>query len=282
MRLATVRRPDGSTRAARRDDEVYVELPYRDVGAVLASGTDWRNAALTASGPIHRGPDVQLAPVVLSPSKIICVGLNYRTHLHELGREEPSAPTLFAKFASALIGPKDPIVLPFESDKVDWEAELACVIGHRVRRAGPEQAADAIAGYTIANDISMRDWQWRTTQWLAGKTFDACTPIGPELVTPDELGDQPGRPELALSCVVDGQVMQQANTGDLLFSPADVVAYVSVIMTLEPGDLILTGTPGGVGAGRDPEVFLKSGVVVRTRIGDLGELVNECTRETAS
>lgn len=209
------------------------------------------------------------------------MGLNYRTHLRELGRQEPTAPTLFAKFANALIGPEDPIVLPPESEQVDWEAELACVIGQRVRRVNRQQAAQAIAGYTVANDVSMRDWQWRTPQWLAGKTFDASTPVGPHLVTPDELGGEPGHPDLTLTCEVDGEVVQEASTADLLFSPADVVAYISIIMTLEPGDLVLTGTPGGVGASRDPQVFLRVGTVVRTRIGRIGELVNQCVQESA-
>jgi len=281
MRLATIRRADGSTRAARCDGDVCVELPYGDVGELLAASPDWQTAVLNASGPTYALGQVRLAPVVRSPSKVVCVGLNYRTHLRELGREEPAAPTLFAKFANALIGPEDPIALPPESEQVDWEAELACIIGQRVRRADRQQAAQAIAGYTVANDVSMRDWQWRTPQWLAGKTFEASTPIGPHLVTADEIGGQPGRPDLMLSCEVDGQTVQEANTGDLLFSPADVVAYVSVIMTLEPGDLILTGTPGGIGAGRDPQVFLRPGSVVRTRIGSIGELVNECVREPA-
>lgn len=281
MRLATIRRPDGTTRAARCDGDVCVELPHADVGALLAAGTDWRRAAANASGRTYTLSEIRLAPVVMSPSKVVCVGLNYRTHLRELGREEPAAPTLFAKFANALIGPTDPIMIPPESEQVDWEAELACVIGQRIRRADRQQAAEAIAGYTVANDVSMRDWQWRTPQWLAGKTFDASTPVGPQLVTPEEIGGEPGRPDLMLTCEVDGQVVQEASTGDLLFSPADVVAYISVIMTLQPGDLVLTGTPGGVGAGRDPQVFLRPGAVVRTQVGSIGELVNECVTEPA-
>jgi acylpyruvate hydrolase len=149
-----------------------------------------------------------------------------------------------------------------------------------VRHVSRGQAVEAIAGYAIANDISMRDWQWRTTQWLQGKMFDASTPLGPVLVTPDELGGDAGAPDLEICCEVDDEVMQRSRTSDLLFDPADIVAYLSTILTLEPGDLILTGTPGGVGAGREPRVFLQSGQTVRTVIEGIGELVNRCEKES--
>jgi acylpyruvate hydrolase len=199
-----------------------------------------------------------------------------------MGRQLPEHPTLFAKYASALTGPTDPIPLPPESSAVDWEAELAVVIGASVRRVPTGDAGRAIAGYAVANDVSMRDWQNRTLQWLQGKTFEASTPLGPALVTPDELPGDPAVPDLDIRSEVDGVVMQLARTGDLLFGPAQCIAYISTFMTLEPGDVILTGTPAGVGMGRDPAVFLKPGQVGRIAIEGIGELVNRCEAEDAA
>lgn len=272
VRLATVRTPSG-TRAARLDGDraLLVDPPRADVGHLLADGG--LDLATTATEPAG---DLDLAPLVVRPSKIICLGLNYKSHIEEVAGKLPDHPTLFAKFPAALIGARDPIVLPKVSEMVDWEAELGFVIGRRVRNATPEEAADAIAGYTIVNDVSVRDWQWRTDQWLQGKTFERSTPVGPALVTPDEVD---GAADLLLRCEVDGEVMQEARTSDLLFKPVDVVAYVSQILTLEPGDLISTGTPGGVGVARQPAVFLRPGQVVRTTIEGLGELVNECVAD---
>ena len=180
---------------------------------------------------------------------------------------------MFAKFADALIGPRDPIQLAPESSAVDWEAELAVVVGGTVRRAGAAEAATAIAGFTVLNDVTMRDWQYRTTQWLQGKTFEATTPIGPVLVTPDEL---PGgvRPALSLTAAVDGETVQKADTSDLVFDPVALVRYVSVIMTLRPGGVIATGTPGGVGHARKPPRYLAAGMTLTTEIGGIGRLEN--------
>lgn len=280
MRLVTLRTPDG-TRAGRIEGETVVELPFPDVGALLRSGEEWRSEASERGGRELPLADVDLAPVVVAPGKIFCLGLNYLSHINELGRGTPEHPTLFAKFAATLTGPNDPIPLPPESASPDWEAELTIVVGRRCRRASREEAQLAIAGYTVANDISMRDWQWRTTQWLQGKAFEATTPIGPALVTPDELGDPPGTPDLEIRCEVDGETMQLARTGDLLFGPSETVAYISTIITLEPGDVILTGTPGGIGAGREPKLCLRPGQVVRTSIEGIGELVNHCVAEAA-
>jgi acylpyruvate hydrolase len=190
-----------------------------------------------------------------------------------MGRELPEYPTLFAKFADALIGPRDPIQLAPESSAVDWEAELAVVVGGTVRRAGAAEAEAAIAGFTVLNDVTMRDWQYRTTQWLQGKTFEATTPIGPVLVTPDEL---PGgvRPALQLTAAVDGETVQKADTSDLVFDPVALVRYVSVIMTLRPGDVIATGTPGGVGHARKPPRYLAAGMTLTTEIEGIGRLEN--------
>jgi len=271
MRWATIRTDDG-TRAARVDGDALVELDARDVGELLARGGD-----APETGTTHEVATAEYAPVVTQPGKILCQGLNYRSHIVEMGHQLPEHPTLFVKFREALIGAHDDIVLPPDSDAVDWEAELALVIGTPVRRASNAEAAAAIAGFTVANDISMRDWQYRTLEWLQGKAWEHATPVGPCLVTPDEVGGTD--PDLAIGCDVDGVVRQASRTTELVFSPANLVAYVSQFVTLEPGDLLLTGTPAGVGHGMDPPVYLAAGQVVRTTIEGLGELRNRCVAE---
>ena len=275
MRFATIRTNQG-TRAARVDGDTLIELDARDVGELLARGDD---NAPSETGTTHDLATADYAPVVTHPGKILCQGLNYRSHILEMGHELPEHPTLFAKYREALIGAHDDIVLPPDSDSVDWEAELAVVIGTRVRRATPDQAADAIAGFTVANDVSMRDWQYRTLEWLQGKTWEHATPVGPWLVTPDEVGGP--NPDLAIGCEVDGVVRQASRTSELVFSPTDLVAYVSEFITLEPGDLLLTGTPAGVGHGMHPPTYLHPGEMLRTHIEHLGELRNRCVAEHA-
>ena len=277
MRFATIRTGAGTT-AARLDGDTLIPLNASDVGELLAAG-DPASASVRAGAPGVPVADADFAQVVTNPSKIICVGLNYRTHIIETGRELPQYPTLFAKFAETLMGPNDDLAIPAVSEKVDWEAELGLIIGKPVYRASAGEAAAAIAGYTVCNDVSMRDWQRRTLQWLAGKMFARSTPAGPYLVTPDEVGDAA---DLEIGCEVDGAVMQQARTSDLLFKPADVVAYASQAITLRPGDLLLTGTTGGVGDARKPPVYLKPGQVVRTYIEGVGECVNHCVAEKAA
>jgi acylpyruvate hydrolase len=239
-----------------------------DVGTLLAV-SGWREIAAAADGPRHQFRDLDLAPLVHAPSKIVCVGLNYRTHIREMGRDMPAYPTLFAKFAATLTGAHDDIVLPAEDDALDWEAELTVVIGERCRRVGEMDAARVIAGYTVANDISMRTWQFRTKEWLQGKMWEASTPVGPALVTADEW--QPGP---VIGTRVNGELLQSASTDDLLFGPAALVAYVSTMISLQPGDLLLTGTPGGVGRAMQPPRYLHDGDVVETEISGLGLLRN--------
>jgi len=274
MRLATIRTA-GSTTVVHLVDDHAVEIGAPDVGALLARD-GWAEVVAEATGRRFELADLDFAPLVPRPPKIVCVGLNYRSHILEMGRELPRYPTLFAKFANALIGAHDDLVLPAVSDEVDWEAELGVVIGRAARRVSAAEAPAAIAGYTVVNDISMRDWQWRTGEWLQGKAFEASTPIGPWLVTPDEVDDAA---DLEVVCEVDGEVRQRARTSDLLFTPADVVSYVSQFTSLEPGDVIAMGTPGGVGAARDPKVFLSPGQVVRTAIEGLGECRTTCVAE---
>ncbi|MFI5625874.1 fumarylacetoacetate hydrolase family protein [Nocardioides sp. NPDC051685] len=269
MKLATVRAAEG-TRAVRVEADRYVDLGFPDVRRLLEA-PGWSVLA-AADGPAL-SLDTPLAAVVPEPGKVLCVGLNYRSHILEMGRDLPEHPTLFAKFADALIGAGDDIVAAPESDMVDWEAELVVVIGATVRRADPATAAAAIAGFTVMNDVTMRDWQFRTREWLQGKTFDSTTPLGPVLVTPDEL---PGgtAPACTISTTVNGDVMQSAETSDLLFTPVDLVQYISTMITLRPGDVIATGTPSGVGHARSPQVFLKAGDKVVTEISGIGRLEN--------
>ncbi len=245
---------------------------HPDVGTWLEQ-PDWQSLAAAADGPALALADVEVLTPVLRPGKIVCVGLNYRSHILEMGCELPTYPTLFAKYAEAIIGPTDPIALPPETNAFDWEAELGVVIGGTVRRASEAEAAGAIAGFTVVNDITLRDWQNRTLQWLQGKTFEGTTPVGPVLVTPDEL---PGevRPSLMMTCSVDGDEVQRADTGDLVFDPVALVRYVSTMVTLRPGDLIATGTPGGVGHARVPPRYLSAGQTVITEIDGIGRLVN--------
>lgn len=273
MRLATVR-DGGGTRAVRVDGDEAVELDAADVGEVLRRD-DWRRWADAADGTRRRADDLDYAPLVANPDKIVCVGLNYRAHILETGRDVPTHPTLFAKYRSSLVGARDEIVLPAASEMVDWEAELAVVVGARARHVGPDDAARCIAGYSVLNDVSVRDFQFRTMQWLQGKTFEHSTPVGPHLVTADE-SPGPGR---EIRCEVAGELMQKADTGDLVFGPAELVSYISSIITLEPGDIIATGTPGGIGAARKPPRFLADGELVVTAIEGVGECRNVCRKE---
>lgn len=282
MKLATLR-TGGTTRAVRLDGDVLVDLGVPDLGTLL-DRDDWAEhaAAATADGATTYPVDgAEFAPVVPRPSKVVCVGLNYRNHIQEMGRDLPEHPTLFAKFADALIGSGDDIVRPGETDAFDWEVELAVVVGSRVRRARGEAAERAIAGFTVLNDITCRDWQFRTREWLQGKMWDSTTPVGPYLVTPDEL---PGgvRPALDVRLTVDGEVMQSDTTGDLLFDPVALVEYVSTIVRLNPGDIIATGTPGGVGHARKPARYLVGGETVVTEIEGIGRLENRVVKEKSA
>ena len=272
MKLATLR-TGATTVAVRVDEREVVEVDgFTDIGALLAHA-DWKAIARAASDVTHPLDDIteeRWAPVVPNPSKIVCVGLNYRTHSLEMGRDLPEYPTLFAKYPEALIGPYDAIVLPaYAAHAVDWEAEMAIVVGSRARRLTPGQAAESIAGYSILNDVTMRDFQYRTPEWFQGKTFEATTPFGPVLVTPDEY-----HVDTDIRTEVNGEVLQHSNTGDLVFNPAALVSYISQIVTLNPGDVIASGTPGGVGHARKPPRYLKAGDTLTTAIEGIGALRN--------
>lgn len=237
-----LRRPDWRE-AARRAGEVGPSLPV-DAGLVA---------------PIHR------------PAKVLCCGLNYRAHIEEMGRGVPEVPTFFAKWADTLTGPDADISLEHgDTDKLDWEAELVVVVGAELRRSSVADCAAGIAGYTVSNDVSLRDRQWATTQWLSGKAWDATTPIGPVVVTADSF--EPA--QHTVTCRVDGEIVQHAPLDDLLFSAAELLHHAARFTRLRPGDLVLTGTPAGVGAGRDPQRFLADGQVLETEISGIGLLRN--------
>jgi len=280
VKLATIRNEDESTSAVRVEGEVAYRLNFPDVGELLRA-RDWKMRAHEESSFTVDIAQADFAPVLPRPGKIVCIGLNYAHHITEMGRDLPEFPTLFAKYPESLVGARDVIVIPPESSSVDWEAELAVVIGSTVRRATADMAPEAIAGFTILNDVTMRDWQYRSPMWLQGKTFEDSSPIGPMLVTPDELNGGT-KPDLAISSHVDGEMVQEARTNDLVFSPTDLVSYVSTILTLHPGDIIATGTPGGVGHARKPPTYLRPGSVLTTRIEGIGELVNTCILEQVS
>ena len=277
MKLATIRLGDRTT-AVRVEGDTLIDLGLPDVGAVLASAGGLE-AATAADGQRYAGDGAAFAPLVPRPTKVVCVGLNYRNHIKEMGRDLPEYPTLFCKFADTLVGARDDVRRPVETEQFDWEAELAVVVGRQVRRASESEAEAAIAGFTVLNDVTCRDWQFRTREWLQGKNWDSTTPVGPFLVTTDEVGGP--RPALDIRCEVNGQVMQRDNTGDLLFDPVDLVRYVSTMIRLNPGDIIATGTPGGVGHARKPQVFLHEGDTVVTEIEGLGRLENRVVSEGA-
>jgi 2-keto-4-pentenoate hydratase/2-oxohepta-3-ene-1,7-dioic acid hydratase in catechol pathway len=209
--------------------------------------------------------------------KIICVGQNYRAHRDEMGGEEMSHPTLFGKFAQTVIRDGDPIVLPKDSAHVDAEAELAVVIGKTVRRVSRERALDAVRGYVCANDVSARDWQYGDGQWFRGKNAETFCPVGPDEPAPvSELGDGS---DLRVMQLLNGEVLQDGNTNDLIFDVPFLVAFASIGLTLEPGDLILTGTPAGVGYAREPRIALRPGDLVEVRVEGIGSLRNPCVAE---
>jgi 2-keto-4-pentenoate hydratase/2-oxohepta-3-ene-1,7-dioic acid hydratase in catechol pathway len=212
---------------------------------------------------------VRLLSPVTRPGKIICIGLNYRTHAEEQGAEPPETPTFFAKFRNALAAPGATLRLPRWSEKVDYEAEVAVVIRDRCKDVQEADALDHVAGYTLLNDLSARDYQFKTPQWMPGKTFDGAAPCGPALVTPDEAGPHD---QIEIELTLNGERMQKSSTADLVHSVPALIAYLSKLMTLEPGDVISTGTPAGVGSLRNPKVWLKPGDEVVISSPQLGVL----------
>lgn len=271
MRLATARTPDG-TRVVIHERGQTRMTSFPSLSRALAEHV-LEDPASVPGTPVEEGTVLDLAPVVTDPSKVICVGHNFRQHILEMGHDLPTHPNVFSKFADALVGPDDDISLDPVSTAWDWEAELAVVIGRCARNVTPAEARAAVAGWTVANDVSARDWQRRSSQWLLGKTFESTTPLGPWLVP---AGDADPSDGLTISCTVDGEEKQRASTSDLVFDPVWLVTYLSEVMTLRPGDVLLTGTPGGVGTARTPAQRLHPGQLLTTEIEGIGTLRNRC------
>lgn len=278
MKLATLRRAGApeSTFAALITEKHFAELDgFADVGAFLAADAETRTSALgaAATGTATTLSDADYAPLITNPAKVYCIGLNYRNHIAEVGKEEPEFPTVFTKFASSLAGANDEIEIPAEDHRIDWEGELAVIIGEPGRRIAAADAHKHIAGYAVSNDVSMRGYQGRTSEWTQGKCWDAASPLGPWLVSPEDFTTG-----ARITTRVNGEVVQEDSTADLVFSPAALVAYLSVFNELSPGDVILTGTPAGVALGRRNDAgrhpWLKSGDVLETSIESLGTSSN--------
>ena len=285
MRLITYQSETGP-RIAAAGDGGYVDLNQADSALPTAmktllqmgvEGLKQAQAAITDGSPLDQQPSKLMAPVP-DPQKVICIGLNYADHAAESGSPIPEEPVIFNKFPTAVRGHGDAIVLPKLSDQVDYEAELVVIIGKQGRHIPREQAFAHVAGYACGHDVSGRDWQLGKPggQWLMGKSFDSFAPFGPELVTRDEVGD-PGQLDIQLR--LNGETMQDSNTKQLIFPVDQLVAYISGVCTLKPGDVIFTGTPPGVGFARKPQVLLKPGDVVEIEIEKIGVLRNETVAE---
>jgi acylpyruvate hydrolase len=273
MELATLRTETGETAAVRHSDS-WLTLPAANLNELFLRES-WRADADAAIASGETGVSVADAELVLplpSPGKVICCGLNYSDHILETGRDLPEYPTLFAKFSDTLIGPGQDVSVPSAAQgALDWEAELAVVVGAELRNVSEEEARAGIAGYTLANDLSMRDWQKRTLQWFQGKAWDATTPLGPTVITADAVDPEDG---IEISCEVNGVRHQHGSTKNLVFSAAALVSYISTFTVLRPGDIILTGTPGGVGMGMRPALYLTDGDTVTVSAPGLGTLTN--------
>ena len=265
MRLVTYDAGEGPRAGILRKERVFGAFQGDLAELLRGPGID----ALEDGGDGVALDDVKLLPPVLTPSKIVCLGLNYRSHAEEAGLEAPETPTFFAKWPNSLWPAGAEVPLPAYSQKVDYEAEVAFVIGRRSKDLAEEEALDAIAGYTLLNDLSARDFQFKTPQWQPGKVFDGSAPCGPALVTPDEAGPHDA---IEIRLDLNGTTMQHATTADLIHPIPAVVSYLSMLMTLEPGDLISTGTPAGVGSVRKPRVWLEPGDEVVVESPTLGRL----------
>jgi 2-keto-4-pentenoate hydratase/2-oxohepta-3-ene-1,7-dioic acid hydratase in catechol pathway len=265
MRLVNYATSQGPRAGILRDGRVLEVrgAPAGGLQALLAAGM------LGEAEPGAEVPDAELLPPIHQPGKLICIGLNYRAHAEEQGAEVPETPTFFAKFATSLRPAGATVQLPRWSSKVDYEAEVAFVIGKSGKDIPAADALEHVAGYSLLNDLSARDYQFKTPQWMPGKTFDGAAPFGPALVTPDEAGPHDG---IGIALDLNGERMQESSTADLAHSVPALIEYLSMLMTLEPGDVVATGTPAGVGSLRDPKVWLKPGDQVVVSSPQLGEL----------
>jgi len=271
MRLVTFQVEVGSTPQAGVISGNQVIGLGKDMLSVIAAST-----LPKITGPAYDLAAVKLLAPIPRPPKFICVGMNYRDHAREAGVDIPSIPTIFSKFSNVVIGPGAPIVLPKNSTRPDYEAEFAFVIGPGGRHIPAARAMDQVFGYTIVNDVSARDHQTTTSQWLISKSFDTFAPMGPWIVTRDEIADPHA---LDLTLEIGGQILQHSNTRELVFGIPALIEYISSVVTLEPGDIVATGTPAGVGFARKPPRYLQPGDEVVIRIQDIGELRNPVQEE---
>lgn len=286
MRFATYYRGD-TPRLAIVDQDTLIDMNQADPAApadllhALEQGVDLTSMArrLVDKGTAERVPlhAVRLAPVIPKPGKIVCLGLNYYDHAKEGGRDKPTYPWFFLRCATSLMAHGEAGIRPRVSDKFDYEAELAVVIGKRGRHVRREDALEMVFGYACFNDMSVRDYQKKTPQWTIGKNFDATGGFGPHLVTADEL--PPGGEGLGIRLTIDGKVLQDANTRDMIFGVAETIELLTEAMTLEPGDVIVMGTPAGVGFARTPSLWMKDGDTVAVQIERVGELINPIRAE---
>lgn len=283
MRFVTIHRAGYNEPAIWFDDQVVGlrDAGFDDLISLISGGADAMDRAMRwIEHPPHSEQfdpqSTRLAAPIPKPPKIICIGLNYRDHAEEAKMAIPTVPTVFAKFPTAVTGHRHPIVLPKNSARPDYEAELAVVIGKGGRHIPEAHWQEHVFGYTILNDVSARDFQLATSQWMIGKTFDTFAPVGPAIVTADEIEDPH---QLAISLTLNGEVMQDSNTSNLIFRIPHLIAYLSSVFTLEPGDIIATGTPAGVGFVRNPPRYLKPGDEVTVKIAGIGELTNPVTAE---
>ena len=283
MRFVTIQRESYNEPGLLADGEVIGlrRGGFPDLISVIEGGADAldrvrRWSDFTPGDEVIPEDKARFAAPIPRPPKLICIGLNYRDHAEEARQPIPEVPTMFAKFPTAVTGHGHPIVLPRNSTKPDYEAEFAIIIGRRGRHVPEERWRDYVFGYTIINDVSARDFQMATSQWMIGKTFDTFAPMGPAVVTADEIEDPHN---LAISLTLSGEVMQNSNTRNLIFQAPRLIAYLSSVFTLEPGDVIATGTPAGVGFARKPPRWLKPGDEVRVTVEGIGELVNPVVAE---
>ena len=278
MRFVKFAGQTGASLGMVQDDQV-IDLGPSSIEALIAQGFDSAPALAAKASVRHSLADLALLQPTRGTGKILCLGLNYIDHAAEAGHKRPEYPVLFMRGATSLVAHGQPILRPACSDKLDYEGELVAVIGRRARHVAREEALSFVAGYSVFNDASIRDYQMRTPQWTIGKNFDATGAYGPVFVTADEL--PPGAAGLKIETRLNGQVLQEANTSDMIFGVAETIALLTECLTLEPGDILVMGTPSGVGGARNPQVWMKPGDVCEVEIEGIGILRNPIAQEAA-